>query len=106
MGTKLSRNQEFKKLWKLFYNEIEKTNKFIPKNLYGFSKYYIKNKPEIETSAKNLKRKLERWEERITTNNNFQNNTYLELEEYYKSLNEEYFKHELLDDEGFEHWFD
>ncbi|WP_324171632.1 hypothetical protein [Sulfurimonas sp.] len=32
--------------------------------------------------------------------------TLLELEEFYKFLNEDYFVQELLDDERPEHWYD
>lgn len=105
MGTKIDSNKKFKELWETFYSEIQTNNKFNPKTLHGFSKYYIEENPHIETTAKNLKRKLERWKERID-NTNFQNNTYLELEEYYKFIKKSYFKHELLDDEDIEHWFD
>lgn len=106
LGTKVSSNKNFRKLWEIFYKEVQTNKKFTPKTLHGFSKYYIEENPHIETTAKNLKRKLERWEERVGTNNNFQNNTYLELEEYYKFINKSYFKHELLEDEDIEHWFD
>lgn len=106
MGTKIKKNKDFKDLWNLFIKEVKTTDKFEPKTLHGFSKYYLEKNPETDTTVKNLKRKLERWEERITTDNNFQNQTYFQLEEYYRCINTIYFKHELLEDEDIEHWFD
>lgn len=106
MGTKLSNYQEFLNLWNLFEKEIKYTDKFKPNNIAGFAKYYLKTHSEEDISVKNFKRKIERWKEGIDKKRNFQKGTISKLEIYHKSINEEYFKEELLNDESFEYWFD
>lgn len=105
MGTKELNQQKFQNLWNLFNDEISNTNKFEPKNLYGFSKYYIKHNPSIETTPKNLKRKLERWQEGISNKRNYGEDILIQLEEYYKFLNQEFYRQDLLPDEDTEGWF-
>ncbi|WP_404317027.1 hypothetical protein [Malaciobacter canalis] len=106
MGTKSSNYKEFVNLWNLFEKEIQETDKFEPKNIYGFAKFYLSIHPEEDTTVKNLKRKIERWKEGIKENRNFQRETINQLNDFCKFLNETYFVQELLDDEKPEHWFD
>lgn len=112
MGTNQSNCNKFRNLFKKFEEEIEKSKKLEKNTIYGFAKYYISNNSdsdECKTKGNpvgNLRRKLQRWQEGINTNRNFQNHTLEELKKYYKSLNKEYFFQELLDDEHPKYWFD
>ena len=110
METKSEISKKFIELFELFEQSIENSPKLNEKSFFGFAKYYLKHYPEAQENntdhdpAKNLKRKLERWKERLY-NTNFQERTYEELQNYHKALNETYFQ-EMLEDEYPEFWFD
>lgn len=99
--------EKYLKLWNLFEKEIKTSKKLESNTLSGFAKYYEKNS---ETSTKNdyktVYARLKKMKERKNKIKIVRMNSLIELESFYKFMNEDFFTHELLDDETFEHWFD
>lgn len=107
----MDNKEEFKKIWDIFNNLILKSDKLKTKTFYEFAKVYVeKNEQFISSESsnpiKNLERKIRRWEESYKDGRKQQRNTINELKEYCNFLEVKVFKHELLEDEDIEHWFD
>lgn len=107
MGTVKTNLEKYLELWEIFEKEIETSNKLESNTLSGFAKYYEKYSDSSENNDyKKVYDKLKKMKQRKDSLKTVRENTLLELEDFYKFLNEEYFTQELLDDECPEHWFD
>lgn len=107
MGTQKTNLEKYLQLWDLFEEEIKNSKKLNSNTLSGFVKYYEKyNDSSSKNDYKTLYARLKKMKERKNKIKTIRENSFLELEEFYKFLRKDYFTQELLEDETFEHWFD
>lgn len=99
--------EKYLKLWNLFEKEIKTSKKLESNTLSGFAKYYEKNSdPSPKNDYKTVYARLKKMKERKNKIKIVRRHSLIELESFYKFMNEDFFTQELLDDETFEHWFD
>lgn len=105
----MNRKKEFEKIWNQFIISIKNSKKLEKKTIYSFAKFYLDFNPNDKNKGdpvKNLDRKIRKWKENYDLGRTPQNNTIENLKEYCIFLDNTPFKHELLEDEDIEHWFD